>query len=71
MPLTVYLQDAYAKAEQIAADKSAALNARIAELEKLNAELQDQYLRKAADFDKLCDEADETPNPMSRQEGEL
>lgn len=22
-------------------------------------------------FDKLCDEADETPNPMSRQEGEL
>jgi hypothetical protein len=22
-------------------------------------------------FDKLCDEADETPTPMSRQEGEL
>lgn len=38
-------------AEQAAADKSAALNTRIAELEKLNAELQDQYLRKAADFD--------------------
>lgn len=27
------------------------VNARIAELEKLNADLQDQYLRKAADFD--------------------
>lgn len=27
------------------------LSARVAELEKLNAELQDQYLRKAADFD--------------------
>jgi len=34
-----------------AAEQTAALNARIAELEKLNAELQDQYLRKAADFD--------------------
>lgn len=32
-------------------DTSAALTARIAELEKMNAELQDQYLRKAADFD--------------------
>lgn len=42
------------KAEK-AADKHAeqlsTLKARIAELEKLNAELQDQYLRKAADFD--------------------
>ena len=35
-----------------AADKTAAdATARIAELEKMNAELQDQYLRKAADFD--------------------
>ena len=42
------------KAEK-AADKHAeqlsALKTRVAELEKLNAELQDQYLRKAADFD--------------------
>jgi molecular chaperone GrpE len=32
-------------------DSEAALATRVAELEKMNAELQDQYLRKAADFD--------------------
>lgn len=39
-----------AKAEE-KAEKGPDLSAKIAELEKLNAELQDQYLRKAADFD--------------------
>jgi molecular chaperone GrpE len=39
-----------AKADEKAA-KGPDLSARVAELEKLNAELQDQYLRKAADFD--------------------
>jgi molecular chaperone GrpE len=39
-----------AKAEEKAA-KGPDLSARVAELEKLNADLQDQYLRKAADFD--------------------
>ncbi len=34
-----------------AATEAAELLGRIGELEKLNAELQDQYLRKAADFD--------------------
>lgn len=39
-----------AKADE-KAEKGPDLSARVAELEKLNAELQDQYLRKAADFD--------------------
>jgi len=45
-----------ATAEKAATDDQAKpnepdLSARVAELEKLNADLQDQYLRKAADFD--------------------
>ena len=39
-----------AKAPSAAGD-AGGLTARIAELEKLNADLQDQYLRKAGDFD--------------------
>jgi len=46
--------DAFQKADESieqAKEKGPDLVSRVAELEKLNADLQDQYLRKAADFD--------------------
>lgn len=48
---TVQQEAAETLQESAPEDSSSNLVDRVAELEKLNAELQDQYLRKAADFD--------------------
>lgn len=47
----VQSEDVKTPAEPETGGKEADLQKRIEELEKLNADLQDQYLRKAADFD--------------------